>query len=127
MFSRTTPDSSEYEREAFRSVGGLDPRNTVYFNGFSRDIIRNLYVKPIKDLFLTNNIVNKNNANDIKVTFEEGANKCYVTFKTNRKQGNQNEYGLACMPGKIQTEVYKAAKMRSLRILPRIRVVKYDF
>lgn len=128
IFARTTPDSYQYEREAFRSIGGLDPRNTVYFSGFNRDIIRSLYVKPIKNLFLTNNIVNRNNSSDVKVTFEDGANKCYVTFKTSRKQDDeklsQNEHGVACMPGKIQTEVYKAIKMRLLKIPAKVRIIK---
>lgn len=117
IFTRTTPDSYKYERESFQCIGGHDPKNTVYFTGFQRDLIRDLYVKPIKNLFVVNNVIRNDNASNVIVSFEEGANKAYVTFKTRTENDDR-------MTGKIQTEVYKAIKMRLLRIPMKIRVIK---
>lgn len=114
--SRTTPDIYLQEKTAFRDMNGLDPRNTIYFKQFEEHHIRHFYVQQIKEFFVTNNVVKEENLVDVKVAFQDGAEKAFVTFRNSQKENHKLEYGLACMPGKIMPEVYKAVKLRKLNI-----------
>lgn len=121
-FAREIPNAYQYEHDAFHKMGGRDPRTTVFLTGFKRDYIRELYVKPIKELFIRNNVCT--NMNQMKVAFEEGAERVFVTFKNCRKENDKLKYGLGCMPGNILTQVYKSIKMRQAKMQCLINVVR---
>lgn len=125
FFSRKTPDN-DYPRDAFRTIDGHDPCNTVYFKGVPRNHMRCLYTKVIKDIFVKNGIVDGEHPEDVRVMFDEGTEKVYVTFKSmmQNRGWNKCDYGVECMPGKIETEVYKAVKMRKLRIRNSLWVIE---
>lgn len=110
-FARRSFGGEDYASEMFKCIGTRDPRYTVYFTGFDRKHNRYLYTKSIKDIFVKNGVVE--DASNIRVSFDCGADKMFVTFKSNRHEGHGNEKEL--MPGTICTEVYKALKMRNLK------------
>lgn len=124
LFGRSSPKNHEYEREAFNAIAGRDLQTTVYFKGFEQKYIRNLYIQSIKELFVRNGVVDREDLSNVKVTFDEGSQKVFVTFKNNQRESTR-EYGSASLPGRILTEVYAAVKMRMLRIPTKIRVIKY--
>lgn len=114
--------SMKDEREAFKEINGLDPRNTVYFSKFENQHDRCFYVKTIKDFFVRENIVSEDDLVNIKVTFGS-SEKAFVTFRNDEKE-KEDEYGLATMPGKIAAEVYKSVKARQLRLRLNINVME---
>lgn len=126
LFARTSLHKDGYIHQVFKTIGGHDPRNTVYYTGFDRQRIRCLYSKSIKNIFIENDIISRENEKNIKVTFDCGANKTFVSFKTNKPFNNEINYenGNDSMPGKISTEVYKSIKMRDLRIPSKISIMK---
>lgn len=101
------------EREAFKSINGLDPRCTVYFTKFAEDHDRNFYVKHIKDYFLREKIVSEDDLVNVKVSFA-GSEKAYVSFR-HCEELVEDHYGTLTMPGKILPEVYKSVKARQSR------------
>lgn len=122
FFVRDTPDAYQYEQNAFRKISGRDPKATVYFTGFKRNFIRELYVKPIKEIFIRNNVCT--NMNQMRVAFEDGAERVFVTFKNCKKENDKLKYGLGCLPGNILTQVYKSIKMRQAKLPNLINVDK---
>lgn len=102
--------------EAYKCVGGRDPRNTIYFTGFSSNYIRPLYTKSIKNYFVANDVVDEENANDIIVSFDFNS-KVFVTFNTDERSAI----------GNIPSAVYKSIKMNELRTPIRISVIRSDF
>lgn len=126
LFARTSLHKEGYIHQIFKTIGGHDPRNTIYYTGFDRKHTRSLYSKSIKSIFVENGIISRENEKNIKVTFDCGANKAYVSFKMDKPHNNENNYENGCdsMPGKISTEVYKSIKMRDLRIPSKISIMK---
>lgn len=122
FFARTSLDIDDYSKRAFQCIGTRDPRNTIYYTGFDRDHIRDLYKKPLKQAFINNGIVSVENAKNIQVSFDPGANKTFITFKND--ENVRMDSGNESMPGKVSTEVYKSIKMRDLRINNDIRVMR---
>lgn len=106
-----------------RTFGVHDPRNTVYLKGFPRDNVRCLYTKAIKEIFVKNGLVNADQTENMRVLFDEGSEKIFVTFKSMLQGTHQGKYGVECMPGKITIEVYKALKMRKMGIRNHLRVI----
>lgn len=112
------------ERDAFRSLNGRDPNNTVFFTGFKHDNIRQLYVDSVRDLF-RNTVVDSKNIDRVKVSFDGNSEKVFVSFDVSQN----NEFGddwitkHCSLPGKTQTEVYKAVKMRKMNMPTRIKVM----
>lgn len=122
LFGRSATQHQQYERDMFSVVAGRDIRNTVYFSGFEQKFIRHLYIQSIKELFVQSGVVRPDDMANVRVSFDEGSQKVFVTFL--RTQGQVQEYGKARMPGCVLPEVYKSIKMRTLRIPTRIRVIK---
>lgn len=114
IFVRKTPDN-DYPRDAFRTIDGHDPRNTVYFKGFPRNNIRCLYTEATKAVFVKSGIVDAEHSEDVRVLFDDGTEKVYITFKSMMEVSDKGDYGVERMPGRVATEVYKAVKMRKLR------------
>lgn len=122
FFMRSTSNRRQSEREHFEVIGGRDPCNTVYFTGFEQKYLRNIYTTSIKDLFIKHKVTD--DPKKIKVAFDVGSQKVFVTFRTDGKIDDQKEYGVACQPGFVITEVYKAIKMRNLRLPTKICVIE---
>lgn len=120
-FARNSLDIDDYANKAFHCIGTRDPRNTVYFTSFDREHVRCLYTKSVKKIFIDNQIVP--DEKHIQVNFEHGSNKTFVTFR-NGGDDHIYENGNELMPGKLATEVYKAIKMRELRIHTQIWTMK---
>lgn len=124
FFARSLVNSDDYTKIAFQSIGTRDPRNTVYFTGFDRDHVRSLYKTSIRNVFIENQVVPKEMENNIKVNFEFGSNKTFVTFTNDDSIDYKYENGSELMPGKVCTEVYKSLKMRDLRIPTEFWIMK---
>ncbi|XP_055302653.1 probable ATP-dependent RNA helicase spindle-E [Sitodiplosis mosellana] len=118
------------ERDAFHSLNGRDPDNTVFFTGFRQENIRPLYSFFVRALF-QNTVVAADNINSVKVSFDANSEKVFITFE-GVSQGvcsdNQNDWDtkLCSIPGKTLTEVYKAVKMRKMNMPTRIPLMKPD-
>ncbi len=99
------------DRETFRTINGRNPCNTVFFSGFEEKYIRPLYVQSIKKLLMP-----CTNSDNIQVTFDEGNEKVFVSFKQTKASIEANvdpdldftEMG----PGQVCLEVYKAMKLK---------------
>lgn len=126
MFLRSSANSSKYEHNTYRRLNGRDPRNTVYFSSFEAKHIRELYGASIKELF-ADHVVERADLHHIKVSFDDNSEKVFVTFNQHR----QREHHMAeweshniTIPGGIATEVYKAVKMRKLRMPVTIKTMR---
>lgn len=115
-FLRASPNRIQNERETYNMLDGRDPSKTIYLRNFDNKYLRNLYAVTIKQEFVKHGVTD--NINKLKVTFDSGAQKVYVTFKTDGKKDDVREYGVACQPGFVLTEVYKAIRMRQLMRCP---------
>lgn len=118
MFLHSVVDNSNYERMAYHCLNGRDPRNTVYLTNFEQKYIRELYCSNIKELF-ADSVIDRRALNDLKVSFDETSEKVFVTFEQRFRGDHQQdewESHNVTIPGRIATEVYKAVKMRKLRI-----------
>lgn len=100
------------DRQTFRTINGRNPCNTVYFSGFPEKFIRPLYVESIKKMMMPCT----NSPDNIQVTFDEGNEKVFVTFRQTRASLEANmDTDLKCTemgPGQVCIEVYKALKLR---------------
>lgn len=113
-----------FERTAYHCLSGRDPCNTVYFSGFHQKYIRQLYVRPIKDL-LIGTVVDKYKAETVKIAFNENSERVFVSFSSDKLnlEGRDWDTHCATIPGKILTEVYKAVKMKKLQMPANIKVM----
>lgn len=98
--------------EMFKSIGTRDPRTTVYYTGFPREYCRQLYIKSIKEIFIGHGVVDRNDADRIRVNFDPNSNKMFITFKEQKIKNKEN-----LMPGSVCMEVYKALKLRDLKLM----------
>lgn len=119
-FLRSSPKRLKNERDVFETLNGRDPTNTVYFTGFESKYIREIYVKSIKKIFVESGVVDS--MDKLNVSFDYGSQKVFVTFTASGKKDDARDYGVACMPGFVLTEVYKAIKMRHRAIPMRFPV-----
>lgn len=124
FFARSSINSDDYTRTAFQSIGTRDPRNTIYYTGFDREHLRYLYKKSIKNIFIENDVVPMEMAKCVRVNFDPGSNKTFVTFKYDENADYRFENGNELMPGKICPEVYKSLRMRDLRIATEFWIMK---
>lgn len=109
----------------FNTLHGRDPYTTVYYKGFSEQHIREMYTSSIKQL-IGNAIVDEADMRNVKVSFGGQSERVFVTFEQHNT-GNTGEHWMtrrSKIPGKIAIEVYKAVKMRKLRIPQSIRVMR---
>lgn len=126
-FFATVPISNPMiERDIFRTMNGRDPDNTVFFTGFRKDNIRQLYVQQIQNLF-RNTVVDEDNIGCVKVSFDMDSEKVFVTFDINQSGDGKTrtdwDTRRCSIPGKTLTEVYKAVKMRKMRMPAHISVM----
>lgn len=109
-FVRSTEETGS--RETFRAINGRNPCNTVFFTGFPEKYVRPLYTESIKKMLMPCT----NSPENIQVTFDEGNEKVFVSFKQNGTSMQKNYFtDLDCVekgPGQVCIEVYKALKMR---------------
>lgn len=101
------------DRETSRTINGRNACNTVFFSGFEEKYIRPLYVQSIKKLLKPCT----NSPDNIQVTFDEGNEKVFVTFKQTKASLEANvdpDLNFAEMgPGQVAIEVYKALKLKT--------------
>lgn len=86
--------------------------------------MRELYAQSIKSIFVQNKVIEENDLADVKVSFDSGSQKVFVTFRNDQSENNRGEYGTAAVAGRIVTEVYKSIKMRDSRLRTSIRVIR---
>lgn len=118
IFTTDTNNDPTAEHRVYHVLNGRDPLKTVFFSGFPKDNIRQLYVKRIQNLFL--DVVNsREESNNIKISFDGDSEKVFVTFDSEKclaDTRNHWETMHATIPGRISAAVYKAIKMRQARI-----------
>lgn len=115
------------ERDIYRAMNGRDPDNTVFFTGFRTENIRQLYAESVQNLF-RNTVVDEEDIGCVKVSFDNDSEKVFVTFDIDRRvnDGQRSDWltQRCSIPGKTLTEVYKAVKMRKMRMSTHIVVLK---
>lgn len=124
-YARSTRNKREAEVSNFKQLCGRDPCDTVYFSGFDADCCRHFYIERIKDFFIRQKVVEKENAHKLKITFDDLAKKVFVTFKKSGKEDDIKDYGVAAQPGFVLTEVYKSIKMRKLCPTYKLEIMAY--
>ncbi|XP_047033671.1 probable ATP-dependent RNA helicase spindle-E isoform X1 [Helicoverpa zea] len=118
-FVQASEDESR-ERDAVRTLGGLDPRTTVYLKNFPDNQPGEVYAAAIKKA------VYKTISEEPRVTFDTGSRKVYLTFNEGvEKNGNENSRDPS-IPGQVVLPVYKAIKARQLRIDIRIPLLPLE-
>lgn len=115
-FSRSTNLQRSSEAETFKKLGGHDSSDTVYFTGFKSNYLPHIYMKKIKEILVQNNVISERDVHTVAVCPDGVAEKVYVSFRKSGKEGDIQKYGVACQPGFVLTEVYKAVKLRFLRL-----------
>lgn len=126
-FFSTAPLTPSDERDVFAVLGCRDPNKTVYFSGFSQYHTRELYVKPIKDLFV-NSVVEEKDLNNVHISFDSSSEKVFITFEKRNDRDNIDagwNPKRFTVPGQVQPEVYKAIKMKRLRRQFNLDVMRY--
>ncbi|KAJ0173644.1 hypothetical protein K1T71_010793 [Dendrolimus kikuchii] len=108
------------ERDAVRSLAGLNPRNTVYLKDFPNNQPGEVYASAIR------NIICKQIGDEPRVTFDTNSRKVYLTFDeaqgTKRNDTNKDP----TIPGQVVLPVYKSVKARQLRIDIRIPMLPVE-
>lgn len=122
-FSRSTKLQRSEEAEIFKKLGGRDPSNTVYFSKFNPLYLPHIYIKTIKNILLEHHVISPKDYHNVIITNDGVAERLYVTFKKSGKEGDVKEYGVACNPGVVQTDVYKAIKLSKLKLEHEIQVL----
>ncbi|XP_031628409.1 probable ATP-dependent RNA helicase spindle-E [Contarinia nasturtii] len=117
-FSRSTKAKrgQTFEAEHFKTLGGRDLSDTVYFTGFKFSDMPHIYIKRIKDILVQNCVISEKDSHNITVSHDGVSERVFVSFKKSGKEGDIRKYGVACNPGFVLTEVYKAIKLRSLKL-----------
>lgn len=117
FFSRSSRSCREFIEHKFKTLDGKDPCNTVYFTGFKSDKFPHIYLDRIRQIFTSNmngeSFMDASQIHQIKVTHNHGSEKIFVTFQKNGKEHDIKKYGVACQPGFVLTEVFKAHLLRS--------------
>ncbi|XP_050675302.1 probable ATP-dependent RNA helicase spindle-E [Leptidea sinapis] len=109
------------ERDAVRTLGGLDPRTSVYLRGWPDHQPAEVYASTIK------NIVAKQIGDEPRVTFDTNSKKIYLTFDNNMGvQRNKDKSGDPTIPGQVVLPIYKAIKARQLKMDIRIPLLPLE-
>ncbi|XP_071453953.1 probable ATP-dependent RNA helicase spindle-E [Hetaerina americana] len=109
-FVRGAQGGQVNERDAVRQLMGRDPFTTVFLQGMPSNQPGELYVKSIRKALSCC-------ADEIRISFE-ASSKVFVQFpkpQTYDKRPEDGEY-VATIPGKVAMAVYKAIKLRQLKI-----------
>ncbi|CAH0400477.1 unnamed protein product [Chilo suppressalis] len=119
-FVQATQDEAR-EREAVRTLGGLDPRNTVYLRNFPDQQPGEVYAAAIR------NIVRQHVGDEPRVTFDKNSRKVYLTFRESQLfRRDKNNSGDPTIPGQVVLPVYKAVKARQLKMDIRIPLLPVE-
>lgn len=118
FFVRAADGTQSNERDAFQKLGGRDPCNTVYLTGLDPKYVGIIYQQSIIDMFKDCAGFRQN----IKISFDNSGQKVYITFTKNTTT-KKLEFKVEDMPGRVQIEVYKAVKMRKIRVSRELRVL----
>lgn len=123
MYTTDVQNDPMLEYQVFHALNGRDPTKTVYFSGFTKENVRELYVNAIQDLF--KRVVADRDVSSIGVSFDDDSEKVFVTFDTEKCNADRRQHWesmRATIPGRIPAEVYKAIKLRhspmQLSLLP---------
>ncbi|CAG4957696.1 unnamed protein product [Colias eurytheme] len=109
------------EREAVRTLGGLDPRTTVYLRGFPDHQPPEVYAAAIRS------VVKQHIGDEPRVTFDKNSRKVYLTFDGDvGVQRDKNKGGDPTIPGQVVLPVYKAIKARHLQMPIRIPLLPLE-
>ncbi|CAK1553904.1 unnamed protein product [Leptosia nina] len=108
------------ERDAVRMLNGLNPRNTVYLQGFPDNQPGAIYSSAIK------NIIVQHIGDKPRVTFDRNSRKVYLTFNDDEEKHDKDKSGNPTIPGQVVLAVYKAIKCRQLKIQIRIPLLPLD-
>lgn len=106
------------ERDAFHTLGGRDPCNTVFLTGLDPKYLGIIYQQTIIDMFQDCAKLRQN----ISVSFDNSGQKIYITFAKNTNV-KKLELNVEDMPGRVQIEVYKAVKMRKIKVSRELKVL----
>lgn len=124
LYQLSSTDKDQQDRSACKHLYERDARNTVFFQGFHQKYVRELYTKPIKELFC-GPVVEKSELKNVKVSFGRGSERVFVTFENKSAvmaEGDDWETRHSKLPGNIPAEVYKAVKMREAKLQRSIKV-----
>ncbi|XP_012255284.2 probable ATP-dependent RNA helicase spindle-E [Athalia rosae] len=105
-FVRRLSGGKADEREAVKLVGGNDPANSVYLQGWPTQQPGVLYARQFQKIFRN---CSSSHVSKTLVSFD-GSNRVYIQF--NNQQDIIEKQRQPRMPGKISLAVYKALKMR---------------
>ncbi|KAI5643103.1 tudor domain-containing protein [Phthorimaea operculella] len=115
-FVQASQDESR-EREAVRTLGGHDPRNTVYLKNFPDNQPGEIYASSIKKA------IQKMIGDEPRVTFDNNSAKVYITFNDTGSRHNKDHQATKTdptIPGQVVLPIYKAIKARQLKLDVRI-------
>lgn len=118
IFTTDTTNNPMNEHQICHALNGRDPARTVFFSGFPKNNVRQLYVKGIKNLFCKT-VVNEKDIDSVKISFDDDSEKVFVTFDMERGCNDQIahwESTRSSIPGQISSEVYKSVRMRLARV-----------
>lgn len=106
----------EREREAVRTLSGLDPRNTVYLKNFPLNQPGEVYATIIQKA------VRQQIGDEPCVTIDNNSSKVYLTFNDGQHltTSERERGGDPTIPGQVALPVYKSIKARQLRLEIRI-------
>lgn len=122
-FSRSTKSKRSQDQELSKKVGGRDPSDTVYFTGFNFDDFPQIYIRRIKDILVYSSVISEKDAHNVIISHDGKSERVYVSFKKFGKEGDIKAYGVACNPGFVLTDVYKAIKLRNSKLHHSIEVL----
>ncbi|XP_026760545.2 probable ATP-dependent RNA helicase spindle-E [Galleria mellonella] len=108
------------ERDAIRTLGGLDPRNTVYLKNFPENQPGDVYASAIKK------IVRQQIGDEPRVTFDKNSRKVYLTFTDKKNSRTASNSGDPTIPGQVLLSVYKAIKARQLKMDIRVPLLPLE-
>lgn len=129
MFLRSSAENAKFEHSIYHTMNGRDPRKTVYFTNFESKYVRELYCANIRELFV-GHVVEQRDLSNVKVSFDETSAKVFVTFEQKYRGDDKVddwESHQITFPGRVATEVYKAVKMRHLRVPTTIKTMPYVY
>ncbi|CAH2045426.1 unnamed protein product, partial [Iphiclides podalirius] len=110
------------EREAVRSLGGLDPRRSVYVRGLPPHQPAAPYAASVRAA------VRRMLGDEPTVTVDANSRKIYLTFSDGSDTANANKEktGDPTIPGQVVLPVYKAIKARQLKMDIRIPLLPIE-
>ncbi|CAK1583629.1 unnamed protein product [Parnassius mnemosyne] len=120
-FVQATQDEAR-ECEAVRTLGGLDPRRSVYLRGFPPHQPPAPYAPAVRAA------VRRALGDDPSVSFDSNSRKIYLTFSegSDSSKRDKDKTGDPTIPGQVVLPIYKAIKARQLRMDIRIPLLPLE-